>query len=448
MSNKKNSIWSFFASVKLALFVLFFLAIASVIGTVIPQNSPPEAYVQEFGANLARFFQILDIPDMYNSWWFTSLLIMLALNLTICTLERLPNVWRLVVQNNLETDLDRLAKMRPSKEILTAISPEEAASRARTSLAENGWKAKDAVRDNDILLFAQKRPWSRLGVYAVHTSILVIFGGAMIGSHFGYKGSVMIPETRSADTIFSFNNEEPIKLGFEVLCKRFTLTHYANGAPKEFRSDLVILENGKEMLAKSIVVNDPLTYKGHTFYQSSYQSYKKFLVSLTDNQSKENELFLVEPGKEIKWPVADVTFGIINRDMTETPYLYKYKIWFKDSSGVAEPFWVTDGDTVSVKRGGKEYTFALKEFFATGLQVTKDPGVWYVYIGCTLMLLGLMVAFFLSHQRIWIHIRKKDAGTSLLISGNTNKNRMAFEKNFDAVNRSLEEKIKAAPETA
>ncbi|MBI4793094.1 MAG: cytochrome c biogenesis protein ResB, partial [Deltaproteobacteria bacterium] len=38
MSNDKNSIWSFFASVKLALFVLFFLASASVIGTVIPQN--------------------------------------------------------------------------------------------------------------------------------------------------------------------------------------------------------------------------------------------------------------------------------------------------------------------------------------------------------------------------------------------------------------------------
>ncbi len=443
MSNKKNSIWSFFASVKLALFVLFFLAIASVIGTVIPQNSPPDAYVQEFGANMARFFQILDITDMYNSWWFISLLIMLALNLTICTIERLPNVWSLVVQDNLQTDIDRLAKMRPSKEILTAIPLDEAANRARASLAENGWRAQEAPRDSGILLFAQKGPWTRFGVYAVHTSILVIFAGAMIGSHFGYKGSVMIPETRSADTIFSFNNEEPIKLGFEVLCKRFTLTHYANGAPKEFRSDLAILENGKEVLTKSIVVNDPLSYKGHTFYQSSYQSYKKFLVSLTDNQTKQTEAFLIEPGKEIKWPAEDVTFGIINREMTETPFLYKYKVWFKDSTGIAEPFWITDGDTITVTRGGKDYTFALKEFFATGLQVTKDPGVWYVYIGCTLMLLGLMVAFFLSHRRIWVYIKQEGDTTSVLLSGNANKNRPTFEKNFDAVTRSLDEKIKS-----
>jgi cytochrome c biogenesis protein len=443
MSNQKNSIWSFFASVKLALFVIFFLAIASVIGTVIPQNSPPDAYVKEFGANLARFFQILDITDMYNSWWFVSLLIMLALNLTICTIERLPNVWRLVVLNNLETDTDRLAKMRPSQEIHTTLTLEDAAAKAKASLAENGWLAKEAVRDSGILLFAQKGPWTRLGVYVVHTSILVIFAGAMIGSYFGYKGSVMIPETRATDTIYSFNNEEPIKLGFEVLCKRFTLSHYANGAPKEFRSDLAIVEDGKEVLTKSIVVNDPLSYKGHTFYQSSYQSYKKFLVSLTDNQTKNAELFLVEPGKEIKWQGEDVSFGIINRDKTETPLRFKYKIWFKDSTGVAEPFWITDGDTTTVKRDGKEYTFALKEFFATGLQVTKDPGVWYVYIGCTLMLLGLMVAFFLSHRRIWVYIKREEDKTSVLLSGNTNKNRLTFEKNFDAVNRSLEEKLKS-----
>ena len=108
---------------------------------------------------------------------------------------------------------------------------------------------------------------------------------------------------------------------------------------------------------------------------------------------------------------------------------------------MADPFWITDGDKTIVKHGGKEYTFALKEFFATGLQVTKDPGVWYVYIGCTLMLLGLMVAFFLSHRRIWVYIKQEGDATSVLISGNANKNRPTFEKNFEAVTRSLDEKL-------
>jgi cytochrome c biogenesis protein len=443
MSNDKNSIWSFFASVKLALFVLFFLASASVIGTVIPQNSPAEEYVKLYGANMARLFQILDFQDMYNSWWFVLLLVMLGLNLTICTIERLPNVWRLVVLDNLTTDIDRLAGMRPNKQILTSMAPEEAAAKARAGLAENGWQAKEAVRDNGILLFAQKGPWTRLGVYAVHSSILIIFAGAMIGSYFGYKGSVMIPETRSTDSIYAFGDQKEIKLGFEVLCKRFTLTKYPNGAPKEFRSDLAILENGKEVLTKSIVVNDPLSYKGHTFYQSSYQSYQKFLISLTDNQSKNAELFLVEPGKEIKWPLEEVSFGIINRELNQTSMQYRYKIWFKDSSGAAESFWIVDGDTATVKLGDTEYAFGLKEFFATGLQVTKDPGVWYVYIGCAIMLLGLMVAFFLSHRRIWVFIKRETDETSVLVSGNANKNKPTFENNFAAVSASIEEKLKS-----
>ncbi|MCB2183063.1 MAG: cytochrome c biogenesis protein ResB [Desulfobulbaceae bacterium] len=441
MSKKKNSIWSFFASVKLALLVLFLLAISSVIGTVIPQNSPAETYVKMYGENMARLFQTLDIPDMYNSWWFVTLLILLALNLIVCTIERLPSVWRLVVLDNLQTDIGRLGKMRSRKEITTSKSPEEAASQVKAGLSEAGWKASEASRDDGTLLFAQKGPWTRLGVYVVHTSILVIFAGAMVGSYFGYKGSVMIPETRSTDEIYKFGSNEAIKLGFEVLCKKFTLSHYPNGAPKEFRSDLVILENGKEVLSKSIVVNDPLNYKGLTFYQSSYQSYQKFLTSIANNETRNQDRFLIEPGKQVKWDGEKVTFGIINRDMTDTPGKFRYKIWFANESGVAEPFWIVDGDTTIVKHGGKEYTFALKEFFATGLQVTKDPGVWGVYIGCGLMLLGLYVAFFLSHRRIWVYIKKADENTTVLVSGNSNKNKQAFEKSFDAVSQAISNKL-------
>ena len=41
----------------------------------------------------------------------------------------------------------------------------------------------------------------------------------------------------------------------------------------------------------------------------------------------------------------------------------------------------------------------------TGLQVAKDPGVWIVWLGCTLMMAGyLYVAFFMSHRRIWVRI--------------------------------------------
>ena len=64
----------------------------------------------------------------------------------------------------------------------------------------------------------------------------------------------------------------------------------------------------------------------------------------------------------------------------------------------------------------------------TGLQVTKDPGVWVVWIGCGLLVLGLIICFFFSHQRVWVRI-PKSAG-EIVLAGSANRNRIGFEKVF------------------
>lgn len=44
------------------------------------------------------------------------------------------------------------------------------------------------------------------------------------------------------------------------------------GMIRDYFSDVVILENGKEKISKTIEVNHPLHYKGYHFYQDSYDS--------------------------------------------------------------------------------------------------------------------------------------------------------------------------------
>jgi hypothetical protein len=58
--NPKNRIWMFFASVKLTVALLLTLAVTSIIGTVIPQNESPAAYVNAYGENLYRIFSVLN----------------------------------------------------------------------------------------------------------------------------------------------------------------------------------------------------------------------------------------------------------------------------------------------------------------------------------------------------------------------------------------------------
>ena len=102
MSNDKQNkhlldfIWDLFASVKLTVVVLILLAATSVVGTLIPQNADPVAYVRAYGEFVYRLLEVIDIFDMYHSWWFQTLIGILTVNITVCTIKRWPVIWKLV----------------------------------------------------------------------------------------------------------------------------------------------------------------------------------------------------------------------------------------------------------------------------------------------------------------------------------------------------------------
>jgi cytochrome c biogenesis protein len=427
-----NIVWNFFASVKLALFTLFTLAAASIIGTVIPQNEESFRYVELYGPSVAKVFQALDIPNMYQSWWFQSLLVLFSMNLTICTIERLPNIWRVVVQDNLATSITRIQKMSLRHVFKSNTDLDRTSTAVQKIMHGAGWPTRQCDKDDGVLFSAQKGAWTRLGVIIVHISILVIFTGALIGKFYGYKASVMIPEGSSTDVVYkSSDDHPPIPLGFTLKCEKFRLTYYDTGMPKEFRSDLAVIKDGKKVLSKSIVVNDPMQFGGLTFYQSSYQAIDgQFTADLENESSKAEQKFLLQyPTKQAtKWPAENVSFGITDVAGPDMMRRFRYKIWFSDGTGSPSSFWINQESTVKIQRPGKNYILSLKPRFATGLQVAKDPGVWVVYSGCIMMIIGLIVIFFMSHKRIWAFVSKQDGETHILVSGTTNKDKVGFEK--------------------
>jgi len=344
----------------------------------------------------------------------------------------------MVVMNNLDTDPERLEKM-PHRQVFHASGETGAlAETAGTILAKNGWKAQGENKPAGRLLFSQKNAWSRLGVYAVHLSILVIFAGAIIGSLFGFKANVMIPEGSATDSVYETSTGKPIPLGFFVQCDDFQVTYYADGGtPKEFRSDLVVRdEAAKKTFSRRIIVNDPLDYKGITFYQSSYKPLQGFKISITNKSTNAQQVFQIPVGQKTNWPGTQIDFGIINQRVnSRMGDVDKIRIWFYD--GQAEPsIFVMDNDTTAtIPRPTGTYEIQASQIYATGLQVAKDPGVWTVYAGCALMLIGLYIAFFLSHRRIWVYIAREEASDRcrILVCGASSKNKIAFEKEFAAL---------------
>ncbi|MHB8057461.1 MAG: cytochrome c biogenesis protein ResB [Desulfuromonadaceae bacterium] len=454
MTSKKhnflNSIWDFFCSLKLTMFLLISLALISIIGTVIPQGIPPQEYIAQINPAKLKLYRALGFFDMYHSWWFITLLYLLTVNLIACSIKRLPAIWKVVTQpvtvlgDGLERSLANLATLRSPAEP-TALKEQIAAFLRREFAAPVVTEA-----DGTWHLFAQKTPWCRLSVYLVHLSVIIIFIGAMIGSLFGYKGFVNIVEGESVAKVMS-RSEKEIDLGFSLRLEQFTVAHYPNGAPKEFKSILTVFENGQpvpDYTNARVIVNDPLTYKGITFYQSSYGNAGNYHFTVSDLNGK-NPASLVVAGQSF----VNLPDGSSMHVLEATDDIAQFmpelsgpaaQIELRTADGKVGSFVVyANHPELNLQHAQQHgtgpvihYKGAEKRMYS-GLQVAKDPGVEVVWLGCLIMVLGIYVAFFVSHRRVWVRIHN---GT-VTIGGNASKNHGAFQQFFEKLTDRLETEL-------
>ncbi|MDM8538079.1 cytochrome c biogenesis protein ResB [Desulfobacterales bacterium HSG17] len=281
---KKNSgfgavLQIFFASIKLTVVILVLLAATSIIGTLIPQNAEPSAYVNAYGEFVYRLLFVFDLFNMYYSWWFKTLIVLLAVNIIVCTLNRWPGTWKIISSQNLKFSL--AGKKQSIAEFSDHREYGELDSDYRAYIKQKFKKFRVESLENGFRIIAEKGRWTRLGVPIVHLSIVFVLSGALLGSFVGFEGFVNIPEGGSVDRIRLMNGKSVKELGFEIRCDDFDVSFYETGAPKEYRSSLVILEKNQNVLEKDIIVNDPLRYKGINFFQSSYGSMPPNNVNLS-----------------------------------------------------------------------------------------------------------------------------------------------------------------------
>ena len=433
-----HSVWDFFCSLKLSIGLLIGLAVTSIIGTVIPQAPQPD-YLQRIGETKIKLYSALGFFDMYHSWWFILLLYLLTINLIACSIKRLPRVWKFISEPTLVFD-DSLEK---TLSLTEHIKMEGNAASLKDKMAEflkSHFAAPTVTEvDGTYHLFAQKHQYCRLGVYVVHLSIIIIFIGALIGSYFGYKADVQITEGTSTSLVHKRGDLNPYDLGFAVRCEDFSVSFYDSGAPKEFKSILTVLENDKPVTGYEnipIVVNSPLTYKGITFYQSSYgpASEGSFYLTVRGKQTGAPVKITASKGEPTPVPGGG-SIQIMEATQDIRPFMPQFsgpavRIQYTPPSGPSEfIILIRNVPNFDLQRGGSQvFTYeGGEEKYYTGLQVAKDPGVWVVWAGCTLMVVGISLAFFFSHRRIWIRTTQG----RIAIGGTASKNQAAFQLAFE-----------------
>jgi cytochrome c biogenesis protein len=457
-----DRIWGFFSSIKLAVVVFSLISLTSIVGTIIEQQARPERNIKLltkfFGENSApSVFHILDtlgFTDMFHSWWFMSFLFIFAANLIVCSIDRLPKIWKVAKEPIGPATPEKMNTFSAKKETVLKEKVDSVSERVRSVLKKNGFAAAVQQESGATQLYAEKGRYSRLGVFVTHMSILMILAGAVIGMLFGFNATLNLPEGDASAVAYKSNAAE-IPLGFEIRCDKFNVSFYENtDTPKAYQSWLTVMEGDREIMKKVIDVNSPLRYKGITFYQSSYgfspNKDAVFQFTVTSNSgTKENVNVkfggsFVIPGTAVSGKVIDFSPAIAV-DESGKPYTYaemmlnpavfvefsdngvaKYGRWIL--TRVPQTWKVADGIVEFQHLWGAQYT---------GLQVRKDPGVSIVYLGCLIMAVGLYTSFFKSHERVWIYIKDERGGVRVVIAGLANKNKLAFEQKIDKIAKEI-----------
>ena len=430
---------NFLSSVKVTVVLLILLAALSIVGTVIPQQESPANYARLYGESTARLFHNLGFTHMYASTWFVSMLFLLGLNLVVCSIRRVPKTWK-IVKAVPSLKLRDYGQMPFRKERTYKELGDNWKDTVTRFLAGRFSKPRINELEEGTVFFCQKTPWVRMGVYLVHGSVLLLFVGAIVGALWGFKGNVNIQEGETVESIQLRGSRNEYPLGFQVRCDDFSVEFYETGAPKEFRSDLTFLNDGKEVMKRAVRVNDPVSFGGITFYQSTYGSTLggEVTFDLADNASGKVHTitgpakgdFDLPDGKG-KFRIIDFQSNLASGGMSFGPGVM---VHLMGREGHGRPFWVVKNLPELDKRRKGDYTFMLKSFketYYTGLQTNRDPGVWLVYLGFVAMLIGFPITFFLSHQTVWVQMARSGNKWKLIVAGTAHRNRQAFIKHME-----------------
>ena len=462
-----NPLWKFFCSVKLTIVLLLSLALTSIIGTLIKQNESPDYYLHKFGAFRYQLLSALGINDMYHSWWFQGLLLLLTISIVVCSIDRLSGSWKLIFTRNPKVRPERYTRRSDARTMTDKRDVEELVTVYEPLIARRYGYCKVTHSNGGSVIYGEKGRWSRLGVYIVHLSVILLLMGGLAGSFLGFEGFVNIAEGEATDTIRIRNTGQIHRLDFQIRCDDFNLTFYKTGAPKEYRSSLSIIEGGQVVKQKDIIVNDPLHYRGINMFQSSYGQLppekmprseasvpgpaEDYIFNFTSRASGMGYTITAKLGVPVDIPEGLGKFVVM---------AYEADAKFRGMEvGAALKGMLTpvDGEPAEIllplkfanfdkMRGGDVMITVANQpqekftpqqpteaRYYTGLQVTNDPGVWLVYTGFVLMIAGCFVSFYLSHQQVCIVIEPLRKNCRVTFAGTANRNKLAMKNTIEKI---------------
>jgi len=268
-----RKIWRIAASIETGVVLLMLLAIFSALGTIILQRpaTRPEEMERSYSPFALRILDATRLTDVYHSWWFLGLLLLVSVCIVAASVDRLPSRWRYFAHPYKYPDEGFRHTLQPLRTVELApeagVSEETALAAAEQALAARGYRPQRVAQTGQTGLFAERNRLSQLAVYVVHLSLLLIFLGTMVDGLLGWRGILTLHPGEMAGAV-RLGDGAWRELGFMLRSDGAGQEHYPDGTLKQVWTNVTLLEDGRAAGQSRILINAPLVYRQVRIYQS------------------------------------------------------------------------------------------------------------------------------------------------------------------------------------
>jgi cytochrome c biogenesis protein len=376
-------------------------------------------YVEQMDLLRARYEPVLGRPvvdamerlgifSIFSSWWFTALLALLAISIVVCTLDRLPRLWRQAAEIRVVQPDPFYDPALSERAAMHGVTPEAAAA----VLRRRRFHVRTATAGDATYLYADRNRWPRLATLLTHAGLVLFIAAAAVSGRFGFEAGLLIPQGEAVPV-------ERLGTPGNLVVKNegFSAPRLPDGRFADFSTDLAVYRDGALLARKVIRVNDPLEVAGYSFHQNFFGPAVDLAIRTTDGAVlwdgwvPLDALSADRPYGRLAVPGTDVGLEmLLDRAAGQAPLLAvigsRQTGTQPDGSPRFDAIFVGGLEPgTSFAAGDAGLTIDLRATGAyTGIIARRDPGLGLVWLAFGLLIVGLVVTFYFSRRRVWVRI--------------------------------------------
>ncbi|WP_242089158.1 cytochrome c biogenesis protein ResB, partial [Microbacterium lacticum] len=279
--------WRQLTSMRTALVLLLFLAIAAVPGSLFPQRTADPNGVIQWERDNPDVFPLADaigLFDVYQSPWFSAIYLLLFTSLIGCVIPRAKHHYKALRSQPPRTPA-RLSRLPDYREVTVSAgaaaqnAAEEAVELAERQLRRAGYRVHRYDGRGWASVSAERGYLRETGNLVFHVALIGVLVSVGIGGGFAYTGQrVVVEGTTFVNALSDYSSFNPGRFidgtglaPYSMTLDEFEVTYQLPGTPGagqagNFSANVTIRQPGQDDRSESVIVNYPITVEGDRIY--------------------------------------------------------------------------------------------------------------------------------------------------------------------------------------